>query len=554
MFNFGHYLCLCTELQRRCISPPPTQHIASLSHINQVNMPPKAPSQAGRFKPLKRPAKKPEASTAAEGGAASSANTSSSDRAGGGGRGQRPSRGDANDRGSGRGGRGDRSKSPGGRGRGARGGGRAGSGRGGRGGRFIAPTGAAFFTGACAKRSDTAGGFASVAAVGGGGDVNGDDPRTEVKIAAGQDGAIFIPGSSSASGAVGSRGSSGINKVSNSAAESMAAAARAKLGEGEEIVVAEMELEDGETADDGKKKSVLDGPSRSERFDGMPSLFDDENDVPMISDHATLADAFVYDSDSSEEERRVKRKQQQRGGGGGKNSNSGVAPTQLPFPVGVNQQPMYNCQEGMFDDEKKIEAEPIASSSTTQASSKLNDPPIQSPFLDVTYASEEMKQAENNSWFLMKFPTRLPHLDNNSMVSSTKSGKKAVKAEVDEDGLELVGSANVDTSMDIPTAATSVSSSATVGGALGYDDTLKDCAPGKYGKIVVFKSGRTELVVGGGDSGRPEVRMLIHEGLQCGFRQEAVSIDPEEATFVPMGDVGKALVVVPDVERAFAHS
>ena len=83
---------------------------------------------------------------------------------------------------------------------------------------------------------------------------------------------------------------------------------------------------------------------------------------------------------------------------------------------------------------------------------------------------------------------------------------------------------------------------------------MKDCAPGKYGKIVVYKSGRTELVVGGGDSGRPEVRMLIHEGLQCGFRQEAVSIDPEEATFVPMGDVGKALVVVPDVERAFAHS
>ena len=48
--------------------------------------------------------------------------------------------------------------------------------------------------------------------------------------------------------------------------------------------------------------------------------------------------------------------------------------------------------------------------------------------------------------------------------------------------------------------------------------------------------------------------MLIHEGLQCGFRQEAVSIDPEEAAFVPLGEVKKSLIVTPDVERAFQFS
>jgi hypothetical protein len=48
--------------------------------------------------------------------------------------------------------------------------------------------------------------------------------------------------------------------------------------------------------------------------------------------------------------------------------------------------------------------------------------------------------------------------------------------------------------------------------------------------------------------------MLINEGLQCGFRQEAVAIDHEEGTFVPMGDVGKSLVITPDVERAFVFS
>ena len=48
--------------------------------------------------------------------------------------------------------------------------------------------------------------------------------------------------------------------------------------------------------------------------------------------------------------------------------------------------------------------------------------------------------------------------------------------------------------------------------------------------------------------------MLIHEGLQFGFRQEAVAIDPDEATFVSLGDVNKSLIVTPDVERAFAFS
>ena len=48
--------------------------------------------------------------------------------------------------------------------------------------------------------------------------------------------------------------------------------------------------------------------------------------------------------------------------------------------------------------------------------------------------------------------------------------------------------------------------------------------------------------------------MLINEGLQCGFQQQAVSIDPEEGTFVLMGDVTKSLIVTPDVERAFVFS
>ena len=80
----------------------------------------------------------------------------------------------------------------------------------------------------------------------------------------------------------------------------------------------------------------------------------------------------------------------------------------------------------------------------------------------------------------------------------------------------------------------------------GFDDTLKDADAGRYGRIVVRKSGKTELVIGGDDNGL-EVRLLVHQGLQCGFRQEVVSIDPEECTFVSLGGVDKSLVVVPDI-------
>jgi hypothetical protein len=51
-----------------------------------------------------------------------------------------------------------------------------------------------------------------------------------------------------------------------------------------------------------------------------------------------------------------------------------------------------------------------------------------------------------------------------------------------------------------------------------------------------------------------KVRLLIHEGLQCGFRQEAVCIDPDNATFVSLGCVDKSIVVTPDIERAFVVS
>lgn len=495
-------------------------------------MPPK-PAQAGKFKPLKRPGKpaaKPASAPEAE------QRGKSPSREGRGRDGGGIGRGEVTSREGGRSGRGGRD----GRGRGR--------------GRFIAPTGAAFFTGASAKQPDQAVPAAP-------------QPEKVTSIAAGQDGAVVLPFTKPFS-SDGDRSSSSFG-VARTAAESMAAAARARLGEGEEIIVAEMEIDEAER----KKVSVLE--SSSVRRDGMPSLFDDENTdeiMPMGVDSN-----YVYDSDSSEEERRRVKK--------GGRETPGMIPLRLPFPLANHQSAMYACQEVV--EEKKDGVEGVVSS---MMASQLANPDVVSPFLDWNSAetTDDAKFIERNSWFLMKFPTRLPHLDHGSLVGGAskqtphQSGGVAVKSEVNEDGLEIVGS-----NTEIGDASASAGGidigAGGIGGIdpVGYDNTLKDIAPGRYGKIVVYKSGRTELVVGG-KNGEPEVRalryllaifhlnlnsrysfdppnihqvrMLINEGLQCGFRQEAVAIDHEEGTFVPMGDVSKSLVVTPDVERAFVFS
>lgn len=355
-----------------------------------------------------------------------------------------------------------------------------------------------------------------------------------------------MPGSKGARASV---GSSNNRRVAMSAAESMAAAARAKAGEGEEIIVAEMLDLDDADEDAGKKRSVLDGPSGS-RFDGMPSLFDDENNEVkgeiMPPEHHGISDAFLYDSDSSAEERRATRRREH----GDRSGGFRLPPMQLPFPVAAGyQQTMYDCQDAAVKgEEKKDDAD--NNRGAAMSSSKLSDPPLQSPFLDLDSVSQEMKRMESDSWFVMKFPTRLPHLETQSASDKKVAFDEGGIGSADGPAVGSLTKAEISTMQGTATPSAGASSS----GVLGYDDTLKDAAAGRYGRIVVRKSGKTELVIGGGEGQGPEIRMLVHEGLQCGFRQEAVCINPEEATFVSMGDVDKSLIVTPDIERAFEFS
>ena len=85
--------------------------------------------------------------------------------------------------------------------------------------------------------------------------------------------------------------------------------------------------------------------------------------------------------------------------------------------------------------------------------------------------------------------------------------------------------------------------------AKSHDNVLASAAPGRIGRILVYKSGKTVLKLEGPD-GSSSILMNVNEGLSCSFLQQAVIIDPEEAKYVTLGNVNKSIVVTPDLEAA----
>ncbi|KAL9190486.1 hypothetical protein ACHAXT_007697 [Thalassiosira profunda] len=466
-------------------------------------MPPKQKqqSQAGKFKPLKRPARKAAAVVEVPSSAAVGPDVGRAVEADVGGDATRD--GGAADPGGGEGGRASRSRgrgrsrSPRGRGgRGGRGGGRGGRGR----GRFVVPAGAAFFTGGMAQRAAAGGAAASA--------TNEGDADVDMDMGGGEEAAAPVAKAAAKTGS---------SKAARSTAKCAAATARE---EAEEEIVAEVwDVDEADLTREAKEKA------ETQQAKKKASRRRTKADAGDGAPHTAGADeAFTYDSDSSME-----------GDDGG---GFPMPPTQLPFPAPLGQATMYDCQDRPEEEKKSSEGDARVASLPT-APSRTSDPPVKSPFLNLNAASEEEKKKEAEAWFLMKFPTRLPQLDANSTTAAS-SKRTAVKSEFGAES-EL-GSAHTD-------AGEGASSR-----PLGHDDALRHAVPGRYGRIVVRRSGRTELVLGGGESGEPEVRMLVHEGLQCGFRQEAVGVDPAGRTFVALGGVDKSLVVTPDVERAFADN
>lgn len=185
----------------------------------------------------------------------------------------------------------------------------------------------------------------------------------------------------------------------------------------------------------------------------------------------------TYDSDSSEEARRHTNQ-----------PNSSVPPTELPFPVaplpvgiGGHERPvLYSCQHPeKFENDKSA---PVLEELS-------RDNPLVSPFCD--WGDARLRKQEEDSWFIFQFPTRLPNLKSTGAVvpDSVKS----------EEPLPVVSSVSPDTpqstAVDVATPCTDTN---------GFDNSMSSAPAGRLGKIVVYKSGKTVLVMGG-ENGSPEV-------------------------------------------------
>jgi hypothetical protein len=218
----------------------------------------------------------------------------------------------------------------------------------------------------------------------------------------------------------------------------------------------------------------------------------------------TFAMSETYESESSDDEDMRSHTQQTT------STTNIVQPTRLPFPpgpvpvgVGASERPL------LYDYSSPVRIDAA------------------SPFVDHSNLAE--KQREQESWFLFQFPTRLP-------ISKTVA-RPIVAPPV------VVSSTGAD-EMGVPNTVHSASEVSTPATIPGSFDNVLSSASGHLGKLLVYKSGKTVLQIGSN-------RLLVSEGLPCGFVQQAVCIDTEKELYIPLGNVGKTVVVTPDIQAAF---
>jgi hypothetical protein len=277
-------------------------------------------------------------------------------------------------------------------------------------------------------------------------------------------------------------------------------------------------------------------------------MFDDNEEAEV----ELSAAAYTYDSDSSTdgEPKRAAAILNQRKRRDGRVIIP-LQPHRLPFPP--TRKPGTDELEILYESQMPAKT----NAETEAAKENLFDPKLRPPFLNLKTATAEQRKEEQYSWMTFKLPTRLPRLAPHCTLSGRAMKNEMAMSDDNDPSDNMMGGMDpgdalmpdaVSASSSPTTASTPVETTAS---GSGYDDTLKDAAPGRYGKIVVHKSGKAYLIVGGTDSKTPQVKMLLTEGLPCGFLQQAVVIDPLLASYAAVGEVKKTIVVSPDIESSF---
>jgi len=294
-----------------------------------------------------------------------------------------------------------------------------------------------------------------------------------------------------------------------------------------EEVVGQLETGIGAMTD-SRRISSGDGPTSSQAALAMDYDRKDEGGKEAAVKGSFAFDAFMYDSDSSREEDRERSQQRKP---------LTIRPLELPFP----SQPL---PLGVGSSSRPIAYESVTSYSDANAKGVVGTihqelpEPIMSPFVDTS--DTQTLAWEQDSWFLVQLPTRLPPLQ---PTTTTTNHPPTVPSS--EDAMEHTET-NENTRQTAPFSDV-VTPPVT---SKSHDNVLTGTAPGRIGKIIVYKSGRTVLRMEGPEGTTEPIIMQVSEGLSCSFHQEAVVIDQETARFVAMGNVNKSIVITPDLSSA----
>ncbi|GMI10648.1 hypothetical protein TrVE_jg2285 [Triparma verrucosa] len=152
-----------------------------------------------------------------------------------------------------------------------------------------------------------------------------------------------------------------------------------------------------------------------------------------------------------------------------------------------------------------------------------------SVFQPLTATKAKLKE-ENDGVFLFKLPTRLPAL---KKVETVVIGEAA-----SDIALLSSGAAALPDASESEAQATKKDDDSNP-----YNELSK--MSGKIGRIDVYDDGSAELILTGPDGN--EIRMDVDDGIKCGFKQTAVWMDTENATYEEVGDVFKSIVVTPQL-------
>ena len=253
--------------------------------------------------------------------------------------------------------------------------------------------------------------------------------------------------------------------------------------DGSEEVVGELDKAIGATSSPAKISSR----SKSKKSDmkqidlDAMDLFEDGTEAKKTrssraSKTETLMQHILYDSDSSDED-------------GGQHSippSSNIQPLELPFPagglplgVGAKDRPkMYEIRDEMKS----------SSGDVPQVLHQHEGEPEDdvSPFIGTDRSVYDRMQ-EEDSWFLVQLPTRLPPLrqiepEVQIVPSSTVDGSGDSMADENAAETSDPSIADVVTPPVVPNS---------------FDNSLANAEPGRLGKILVYKSGKTVLVMDG---------------------------------------------------------